>query len=461
MTGRVDENAWTVPVYRRYWGGQTASLLAAQILEVSLPLIAVFSLNASSAEVGALGATVRLPYLVLALVAGVVVDAIAKRTILVSADAWRMAVVLVIPIAAASGELTVALLATVGLLAGCASVLFDVAGQAYLPALVPRAALRSANGGLSMSQSAAIMLGPFLGGVLIGRLPEGSPVLVCSVLWGISCVLVFATAVRGEPPVGSSWSAPGVRRMLLDGWALVLRSPVLRAATLTAAVFNFSYGIFQVSLLQFMPRTLGLDATQVGLVLGASGPGIAIGAMLSGWLPRRIGYGASLVLTSAVANAFLLIAPAVSSGGTPGVAVLMGMNFGFAAIGVANTIILTSMRQASTPDEIQGKVAAANRFAAMGMLSVGMLVGGFLGEVLEFRGALLIGAAGTFLALVPLCLSPLPRLRDLDAAAPEVGDDGNVRADGAAQADSDGQTVPDGRADRLDDGRDKGRRSGS
>lgn len=425
----AEPSAWRLGVYRRYWGGQTASLLAAQVFEVVLPLIAIYELAAPSAQVGALGAATRLPYLVVAVVAGVLADAVSKRTILVAADAWRAVVVLSVPLAVATGSLTVGVLALVALLIGCASVMFDVAGQSYLPFLVPQDSLRSANSGLTVSQSGALMLGPVVGGALVGTFDGSVAAGACAALWIASCVLVFSTRVSGRHVVQDDGVArPSPWAALTQGWEQIWHRRILRAATLTATVFNLFYGIFQISLLQYLPRELGLSAGEVGLVLGAAGPGVALGAAMAGWLPKRWGYGRSLVLTAAGANGFLLIAPAVTSGGPSGLALLVLMNFGFAGIGVANTVILTSMRQSNTPAAIQGRVAAANRFAAMGMLSIGMLLGGFLGGELGLRAAVLVGGAGTFLALVPLCLSPLPRMRDLTEKT-EVGEDSLADAD--------------------------------
>src|SRR6266849_2300555 len=146
------------------WTGQSISELGSAVTVLALPLTAVVVLRASVFQVGLLSAATTVPFLLVALPAGLVVDRVAKRTLMIGCDAARMLIIGSVPITAGLGELTLFQLYAVAVATGVLTVFFDVAYQSYTPALIGTDQLTDGNGKLQATQSFAQVAGPGLGG---------------------------------------------------------------------------------------------------------------------------------------------------------------------------------------------------------------------------------------------------------------------------------------------------------
>ncbi|MDQ0582414.1 MFS transporter [Streptomyces rishiriensis] len=403
---------WRNADFTKLWTGQTASLFAAQVSELALPLVAVLALAATSEQVGLLTSVVKLPYLLVSLFAGVLVDRVRRRNILIVTDLGRALVLSVVPVLYWTDRLGISWLYVLGFFAGCGSVLFDVAGQAYLPQIVGRDQLTRGNSALGASQSAATIGGPALGGVLVQWLTAPVAVLAGAASYLVSALTIAGIRHKEDRLEQARGATPaGTLREVWAGLKFVFGNEPLRAMTVMASIFNLSFTALEVAFLQFMPRTLGLSAGEIGLVMAALGPGFLVGAAFAGRLPQKFGYGRTMLTTASVANLVMLGLATVHGSGVVAVGTLMLINFLFASFGVANNVTVLSIRQTLTPDTLQGRVAATNRFVAMGIAPLGALVGGFLGGSVGLRTTVLVTAIGLSSALVPLALSSLARIR--------------------------------------------------
>ena len=136
---------WQNPNFRKLWLGQSISAVGSQITFVALPLTAVLLLNASAAQMGILTAAVTLPYLLVGLPAGVWVDRLRRRSILITADVCRAALLATIPLAALLNLLRIEHLYLVAFSSGIFTVFYDVAEEAFLPSLIRRDQLVEGN----------------------------------------------------------------------------------------------------------------------------------------------------------------------------------------------------------------------------------------------------------------------------------------------------------------------------
>ena len=127
---------WRHPDFLRLWAGQTVSLLGSQITLVALPLVAILTLGASPFQVGLLAAAGNLPTLLFGLIAGVWVDRLRRRPLLIAADLGRATLLLGIPAGALLGRFSLGYLYVVAFLVGSLSLVFDIAAAAFLPGLV-------------------------------------------------------------------------------------------------------------------------------------------------------------------------------------------------------------------------------------------------------------------------------------------------------------------------------------
>ncbi|MEU3057893.1 MFS transporter [Streptomyces griseus] len=404
---------WRNADFRRLWVGQTASQLGEHTTLVVLPLLAVLTLDAGAGQLGALRAVGQAPVLLLSLLAGAWVDRWRARTVMVLTDAGRAMALGAAAVAGLLGLFGLPALFVVAFTVGALSVLFDVAYQASLVRMVRRDQLVQGNSALEGSRSAAQIGGPALGGALVSLL--SAPVATAS------GALFFAVSfgslrrirrheavppVRGEHPE----RALRLRHRIHEGLRFVAGNPWLRAVCLASAAFQFSLAATMTVYLLFLPRELHLPGATVGLALAATGPGALLGSVLAARLPGRFGHGVVLVSAAVLGNGALLCVPALHGSSTATVLALLAVNFVFGAFSQLVNVTVMSVRQAVTPDGMQGRAAATITFVGMGLTPLGSLLGGFLAQEWGLRAGLLVAAAGMMLSPAVMAVSPLVRL---------------------------------------------------
>jgi len=389
--------------------GQTASQLGAQASQVTLPLIAVVALGAGATQLGALRAVQQAPILLLSLVVGAWVDRWRVRNVMVLADAGRALALAVIPIAYFLHILGVPVLVVVAFIVGVFTVCFDVAYQASPVRLVKRDQLAQGNSILESSRSAAQIGGPALGGGMVTLLSAPIAIVASAFCFTLS-FLAISRIRRPESVPKHSERATGMLRQIRDGLRLVVSDASLRVVCLCSGLFQFSFAAFMTIYLLFLPRTLHLSGAALGLALAALGPGSLVGSLLSAKLPRRFGYGVVLVSGAAIGDGAMLCVPGLHGSGAVMIAALMAINFVFGVLTQTVDVAVMAVRQAITPAELQGRVAATMHFTGMGLTPLGSLLGGLLASQLGLRTSLLVAAVGMLLSPLCMVLSPLARL---------------------------------------------------
>lgn len=395
--------------FRRLWIAQTASQFGAQAGQVTLPLIAVIGLDAGAGELGALRAVQQIPVLLLSLIIGAWVDRHRVRDTLLRADLGRFLAFAAIPIAYLLGILGLPELFACAFLVGIGTVCFDVAYQAALVRMVPTDRLAQGNSMLESSRSAAQIGGPALGGGMVSLLSAPIAMTASAGCFGAS-FLALRRIRRTETVPEASGGPAGIVRQIRQGLRYVARHSALRAVGVGSAGFQLFFAAFMTVNLLFLPRTLHLSGTAVGLTLAALGPGSLVGSLLSARLPRRFGYGAVLVVAAAIADGVLLAGTALHGSGAGTIGALLIINFVFGALGQTVDVAVMAVRQALTPAAMQGRVAATLHFAGMGMTPLGSLLGGLLAMQCGLRSALVIAASGLLISPLSMALSPLVRI---------------------------------------------------
>ena len=249
---------WRHPDFLKLWSAQTISLVGTQISQLAIPLAAILVLDASAFEVAVVGVAEFLPFLLFALPAGVWVDRLPRRPILVIADVGRGVALATIPLFYAFDALTIWQLYAVGFVVGTLTVFFDVAYQSYLPSLVSRDQLVDGNSKLEVSRSAASLAGPGIAGVLVAAITAPYAILVDAISFFVSGGFVAAIRRREPPPERAEERS--MRRELDGGPALPAGPSLLEAHRhLCGAVERIRLGR------RFdLPRLRGAGARHVG-----------------------------------------------------------------------------------------------------------------------------------------------------------------------------------------------------
>jgi MFS family permease len=398
--------------FRRLFAGTAISALGSEISELALPLLAILTFHATAEQVGLLRAAQFLPFLLFTLYAGVLVDRVRRRPLMIAADLGRFVVIGAVPLLAWAG-LGMGPLYLLVFLAGAGTVVHQVADQAYLPTLVSRDQLLPANGRIAAAQSGAELSGQGIGGLLVAWLTAPLAVAVDALTYLLSAIAL--AGIRTPEPRPERRTGTRLRRELFEGIRYLAGSRLLRPLVGEAATYNIAYQVFSIALLLWLARDLRMSPVVIGVVLSLAAVGALGGALAGARISARYGFGPTMLVTMAIGNSAPLLLFAAPDHG-PGAAVLVGavflvIGFGTALANVHNR----SLRQSAVPDEIQGRVTAAYRLVSWGMLPLGSLAGGYLAAELGAYGALLAGAAGLAAATLWVAASPIPRLREAPA----------------------------------------------
>ncbi|MER7198384.1 MFS transporter [Streptomyces sp. CB01635] len=415
---------WRDRDFRRLWVGQTVSQLGEHTTLVVLPLCAVLTLGADAGELGVLRAVGQAPILLLSLPAGAWVDRWRTRTVMVLADAGRALALGATAVAGLFGALGLPALLVAAFAVGALSVFFDVAYQTSLARLVNRDQLVPGNSALEGSRSAAQIAGPALGGALVSVL--AAPIAAASGALLFAMSFLSIRRIRRSEPIPEPTQErsqrlpeptqeprrrpPRVWRRIGEGLRFVVGDTSLRAVCLASAAFQFSLAAMMTVYLLFLPRELHLSGTEIGLALAATGPGALLGSLLAARLPGRFGHGVVLVSAAALGDGAFLIVPALHGSSTGTVLALVGVSLVFGTFGQLVNVTVMGVRQALTPDGMQGRAAATITFVGMGLTPLGSLLGGFLANGWGLRLSLAVTAAGMLLSPLLMALSPLARL---------------------------------------------------
>ena len=394
---------WRHRDFLSLWGAETISQFGTQVSLLALPLVAILVLEESAFKIAALTSVEFLPFLLFTLPAGVWVDRLRRKPILVLGNVGRAVALLSVPIVYWVGGLTIWQLYVVGFAVGTCTVFFDVAYQSYIPALVGREDVVEANSKLEISRAAANIAGPGMAGGLIALLTAPVAVLVDAVSYAISAVLLFGIRKQEEAPPRAERRS--LRDELGEGLRYVFRNPYQRTMVVMTALSNFFGQVVFSILLVYAVRELDLSAGTIGIALAIGNLGTLASALTAKRIGERLGVGRTILLASCLFGpGTLLIAFAPEAYALP-LIVLAMIVIGFG--GILYNVTAISLIQAITPDRILGRANASRRFVVWGVVPLGGFTGGALASTIGLRETMVVGALGGLLTIVPILVSPL------------------------------------------------------
>ncbi len=405
---------WRHPDFLRLWGGQTISEFGSLVGGAALQFTAILVLDAGPLKVAVLAASTLVPGLLFGLVAGVWVDRLRRRPIMIAADIGRALALVSIPLAWAFDGLRIEHLYVVAFFTGTFTFVFDVAYRSYLPTLVQRDDLIEANSKLTASSAATEVGGFGVAGWLVQLITGPLTILVDAVSFlGSALFLRSIKTPEASPPIAERQS---VLREALDGLRVVARSPLLRATAISSVTLDFSMRIFGTVVLLYLIRDLGFEPGVLGMIFAVGGVSSLFGSIVAARTGRALGLGRVMVAGLVVFGISQLLIPA-AQGPMAVVAIFLivqQMGDGFY---VVREISEMSLRQAITPETFLGRMNASFQFGGIAAALVGTLVGGVLGELIGLRWTLVAGAGGTFVAAFWLLVSQVRSVVELPEQA--------------------------------------------
>jgi MFS family permease len=400
---------WHDGEFLKLWGGQGISEIGSQVSALALPTVAILLLGATPFQVGLLVAFENLAFPVLGLVAGVYVDRLRRRPLMIACDLGRMLALASVPIAFVFNVLAMPQLYAVALITGVGTVFFDVSYQSYLPALIPRPDLVEGNTKLQVTGSVAQMAGPALAGFLIQLVGPARAVAADAASFLVSVASLLW--IRRPEPSPQPATASGRRGFWLEMWEgiqVVFGNPTIWKIAGSTSTSNLGSNLFFAVYLIFAYRVLHLSPGVIGVIFGAGAIGGLLGALSASWVARRLGLGPTLFVTIVIGGLAMVLVPIAQFGFA--IPLLLASTVVGSFTGPVYNINQVSLRQAITPDRVQGRMNATVRTVIWGTIPIGAFLGGVIGSTYSVLLAMYIGIAIATFAGFWILLGPI-RLR--------------------------------------------------
>ncbi len=401
---------WRNADFVKLWIGQTISNAGSGITGVALPLTAVLVLSATPAQMGILNALDGLAVLLIGLFAGVWVDRLRRRPVLIATDLGRALLLGSIPLAAFVHVLHIEQLYIVGALTGILTVFFNVADESFLPALIPQQDLVEGNSKLGASDSLAEITGPAVAGPLV-QVVGGPMAILFDAVSFLCSALCIGLISKPELLPQAHERQQSFRLEITEGLRLIVGNPLLRALAGSASIFNFFGNFIGVTYILYIIRELGIAPIFVGFLIATGGISALVGALFAQRVVQRLGLGPTIGVALLIYGVTGLLTPLAH-----GPVVLALLLLFLAQLGDASASIYfiaeISLRQAIIPNHLLGRVNSSMQFLTRGLGPSGALLGGVLGGVLGVRLTLLIGVLGVTASGLWLLFSPVRKHRE-------------------------------------------------
>jgi predicted MFS family arabinose efflux permease len=356
--------------FLKFWIGQTISSLGDAFTGFALPLL-VYKLTGSALNLAISSAVTFVPYLLFGLLIGAWVDRIDRRRLMLLTDVARALLIASVPLLAAAGFFTLWYVYVVQLLAATLAIGFNAALVAALSSLVDRDALAAANGRMIAGWSAASIVGPLLAGGLAAFIPLPALLLADALSFLLSALalgLIQRSFNSGEQPARAS-----LRQDIAAGLRYVWSNPVIRAITLMLTLLNIVGPTARVQLVLFAKQQLGASDAQVGLLASAAGVGVLLCSLAAGRLRRYVPLG-RIAIGAVLLHGLLLILFAQTRQYWAALALWATLT----GISVLVDISIMSLRQASAPNQLLGRITTVSRTIGFAAIPLSALLGGAL-----------------------------------------------------------------------------------
>jgi predicted MFS family arabinose efflux permease len=404
------DGLWRHGDFLKFWSAQAISALGSRITRTALPILAVLTIHASAEQVAILAALTLAPGVLVGLFLSGGIDRRAKRPALIAADLIRAALLLTVPLSAWLGILGMGQLYVVAALAGAATSLFQLADNAYLPALIGKDRLIEGNSKLEATEAIAEMTGPGLGGLLVQAIT--APVaIIFDALSFLASASLLAVIRREEIPSATESRRVALLHDVRVGLGASLFHPLVRPELLVEANAALCNGFFAALYTIYALETLQMSPGGLGMVISAGGVGALFGAILAGRLSRRIGLGPAMIMCAAGSRAAALFVPLARGPQWLAVSCLLVQQLFGDALLMGYAVLAVSLRQSVLPQTTLARASAAFHVAMGVLMPIGALIAGLIAQATAVRTALWISAVAGLLNPIILWFSALRRLK--------------------------------------------------
>lgn len=378
----------TFPVaFRRQWLASGISNIGDGMDAAAGPLLAA-SLTNDPRLIALVGVGLTLPWLVLSLPLGVVIDRLDRKVLMVRANVARCALFAIIAVLAATGDMSIGILIAIITLVGVCEVVFDMSAQAFLPAIVPAEMLERANGRLFATE---VVCNTFLGlplGAWAFVAAVGTPFAVNAASFGVAAYLVASihTTIPPAATTQTEQERKSFTKQLAEGLRWLFAHRLLRTMAVMLGICNLATMMGQALFVKYASDELGVTGGGYGVLLAVMSAGSILGGLAGDRIASNFGTSTTIIVSY---STFALASLAMGLWRNIPIAVAAS-----AATSIAGTVwnvATVSLRQRIIPAELFGRVNSAYRFIGTGFIAVGSAIGGFIAKGYDYAAPFLVG----------------------------------------------------------------------
>ena len=382
--------------FMKLWTGETISEFGSKVGGVALSFLAVIALHATPAQMAALAVWRTVPALLFSLFAGVWVDRLRRRPLMIGADLANIVLLASIPTAAALGRLRIEQVYLVMFLTSFADILFSVGYRAYLPTLVGRDAITQANSILSATEAVAEMGAFGLAGWLVQWLT--APLAIASDAVSFVFSAIFLRLIKTPEVAPTRRKDSRVAREIVDGARTIFDDSRLLAIASSAAVGAIAQGLFSTVYALYFINELGFQPGPLGMIYATGGAASFVGAAITTRTADRLGAARAMALGLAAMGSGFALLTFAHGAGIVSIALLVGQQLIGDSFGTIYFVTQMSVIQKIAPPRILGRVISGMRFLGLGAGLIGSLIGALVSDLIGLRYAIASGALLLFAA---------------------------------------------------------------
>lgn len=368
--------------FRLLWTGSAMSVMAERCSGMAFTLLVLWH-TGSKSSAGLVGFASLLPALLVQLPAGVLVDRLNRRSVMLWTLIIRMLAVATVAVSLLEDRLYVWHIVAVAFIQSSMTVFYQLSERAMVRGVVPSRQMGAAMAMNEARSRGVNFIGNPVSGALFG-LSAWIPFSSSVGLYLLSLITLVRLRSEKEPPSRKNKKQPKMRAQIAIGLAWVWKRAYFRTALVVIAGSNL---VFQGLILSVavVVREDGGAAGTIGLIMASGGAGGLLGAFTGGWLNSRIPMRKVMILAHI---SWALVMPATIFFRQP---VALGALFFITShIGAAVTVAGMSYQVRITPNNMQGRVGSVVMLIVSGASSLGALGTGFLLEAVGSRQTLAI-----------------------------------------------------------------------
>ncbi|HEA0066763.1 TPA: MFS transporter [Staphylococcus aureus] len=337
----------------------------------------ILKLTGSAFQVGIVSALSFIPYAILGLPAGALIDRLNKKSIMKCADIIRFVSYLSIPVLSFFNMLSIFQIYVVAIISGIGLVFHSISEVSIIPSIVKEEDLASANSYIYATQNVSEFLGPIIGGLLYTYMGYSILIFIDSMTFLLSFFSLILIKIESKS-IFNQEKLSG-KKFLSDvkvGFDYLLSNSTIRVMAVVVSLSNLIISPYYIYIVMFVKEDMNQSSQVLGLVLGISSLGALIGSLSASFLLKLFNFGKLIVIILFLDTIFRLMLPFSTY-----IFILISLlGLTYMTQSIINIAIITLRQKKCSEHIMLGRVNSVFKTMVFAFRPIGLFLGGILLE---------------------------------------------------------------------------------